>query len=189
MTATLGTAAGAAFAGERLSLAGWADVTWVAGSIDFDDARYRVGLRADGVKSGPWRLRASVAPALRTLSTSAFSATALGTDFQLQPGLDWGRFSAEIDLGFDQQWLTYVAPTDAYRETVYSGARDGWYRTTGFTPRVGAGVALRVASFEIGARGGWERTGALDFLPPFYALLSVTYWFGGDAGIHEERAH
>jgi hypothetical protein len=181
LVATVGAAGGAAFAGERLAVVGWADVTWVAGNLDFDDARYRVGARADVLKLGPWRLRASLAPTLRTISTDAYSARALGTDVHLQPGFDRGRFSAEIDLALDEQWLTYIAPTDTYRQVIYAGARGGWYRTTGFTPRVGAGGALRFASFEIDARGGWERTGALDFLPALYAVLSVSYWVGGDA--------
>jgi hypothetical protein len=175
VAATAGAALGVARAGARLSLVGWGDVTWAAGNLDFDDVRYRIGVRVDALRRGRLRLRAGFAPALRTAKTDAFGAQSVGTELHLLPGVDAERFSAELDGALDAEWLTRIAPSDVYRQNVYAGARAGWYRTTALTPRVGAGVSMRIGAFELMLRAGWERTGSFDFLPPLYASLGAAW--------------
>ena len=43
--------------------------------------------------------------------------------------------------------------------------------------RAGVAVAVRIARFELTVRGGYARSGALDFLPPYYASLGAGYRF------------
>lgn len=175
--ATLGAATGLSGAGQRIALDGWADLTWAAGDVDARDMRYRVGARVDAVRAGGFRLRVALAPALRTTSNLGFRATALSTELRLSPGFHDERWSAELDLGLEQTWLTYIAPTDAYRASVYDGARSGWYGTTARTLRVGVAGALRLDPVEVTLRVGLERTGSLDFLPGVYGALGAAYRF------------
>ena len=177
LAATLGAATGLAGAGERIALDGWADVTWAAGDVDAKDMRYRVGARVDAVRAGRFRLRVVLAPALRTTSNLGFRATAFSTELRLSPGFHDERWSGELDLGLEQTWLTYIAPTDEYRASVYDGARSGWYATTARTLRVGVAGALRVDPVEVTLRVGLERTGSLDFLPGVYGAIGAAYRF------------
>ncbi len=173
----MGAARGIASAGDRLSLAGWADVTWATGAVDLGDMRYRVGARIDALRLGWFRLRVTLAPVVRTSDTTGFSAVALGTELRLAPGLHTERWSAELDVGVDQTWLTHGSPSDSYRRSVYAGARTGWYGTTGRVVRLGIGAAVRLRPVEIALRGGLERTASLDFLPAAYGALSLGWFF------------
>jgi hypothetical protein len=43
--------------------------------------------------------------------------------------------------------------------------------------RLGVRGAARLGRLEIAVEAGWARTGALDFLPPFYGQVSFSYAF------------
>jgi hypothetical protein len=152
-----------------------------------NDTRVRAGLRAQALRSGLFRLDVAFVPELLMTSNNAFVARALASEFRVAPGLETARWIAELDLSLDQSWLTQLSPTSEYRTLAYAGARSGWYGLSSRTIRLGARAAVRVAQFEISVTAGWERTGAFDFFPPFYAVLGGAWSFAEIGGARADE--
>ncbi|HEY5923580.1 MAG TPA: hypothetical protein VIV11_17990 [Kofleriaceae bacterium] len=170
-------ALGIARAGESLDLAAWADVAVAAGNVDAGDTRARLGARARFVRAGRFELYGSLALVRRATTNTGFAAQTLATDLVVQPSVRAGRVLAGVELGVEQAWLAYIAPSDTYRELVYAMAEPGWYALPARTVRVGATASLRLGSADILLRGGYARSGALDFLPQLYVSLGAGYRF------------
>jgi hypothetical protein len=162
--ATIGGAMGIAPLGTRANTAAFVDATWILGNADMDDFRVRAGLRANALRYGPFRLQIAFVPEYAQTSNESFTARSLGTELRVAPGFDSGRWSGELQAAIDQQWLTYFETTSTYRTNVYASARDGWYGASATVVRVG------------------------DFLPPFYAGLSIAWTFGS-VGKDSRRAY
>jgi hypothetical protein len=177
LNASLGFAAGVPRAGERLDLAWWADVAWAAGRADVGDNRVRVGARVRLARSGRFALHGALALARRATENTGFAAQTLSSELVVAPSVSAGRFTGVAELGVEQAWIAYIAPTDTYRELVYAMAEPGWYALPGRTLRVGAAGVVRLARVELTVRGGYARTGALDFLPQLYASVGAGYRF------------
>ena len=171
---TLGAAIGIARLGARPNIAAFADVSWMVGAADFDDFRVRIGARGDVLRYKSLRLQLAVVPEVVQTSNLSFTGTSIGTEFRLAPGLDVGRWTIEAQASLDQQWLTHIDPSATYTANAY-GARSGWYGVDSTVWRAGLRGAVRLSSLEISLAAGFEYTGALDFLPPFYATLSLAY--------------
>lgn len=165
-----------AIAGERRGLVVWTDATIPAGGLDVDDFRARVGARVDVYRRGHWYVRGGLAAVVRATKSTGMQAESFATELALAPGVTAGRWTAELELGLEQAWLTRIAPTPAYRDLVYM-AEGGWYRSTARDLRAGVGAAVRLGDIDVVVRAGWSYTGALDYLPALYAVTGLAYRF------------
>lgn len=177
MNARLGFAARLPRAAARFDLGWWVDLSWVAGDLDVRDQRARIGARVDLARRGLFRLRGALAASRRATENTGFTAQAFTSELSIAPSIVTGRWAGALEISVEQAWLAYVAPSQTYRDLVYEMAEAGWYGLPGRTLRAGGAITVRIANVQLFARAGYARTGALDFLPPFYAALGAGYRF------------
>ena len=149
------------------------DVAMPWAEADLGDYRVRatVGLPFGGEH---WKLAGWLSPTLRRTENAANEMTALGVDLRLTGGYYARRWFVAGEAGLDWNAATHIAFSDAYRTRVYSGAKDGWYRTTGGTTYTGLHAGVSFSSFDVIVRAGHPRTTALDQQSvPFYMTVGV----------------
>ncbi len=121
-----------------------------------------------------WKLAGWLSPTLRGTENSASDMAAVGVDARLTGGYYGRRWFLAGEAGVDWIAATHVAFSDAYRRTVYAGARDGWYRLPGGTTYAGLQAGLSFSSFDLVLRAGHPRT--TDLAPqtiPAYVTVGV----------------
>jgi hypothetical protein len=158
-------------------LAWWTDVGWAAGDLDAGDTRARLGVRAHVVRSGAFELHGSLAIVRRATTNTGFAAQAIATDLVVTPSVRAGWLLTGVELGVEQTWLAHIEPTDTYRELVYAMAGAGWYAMPARTLRAGISATARLGHVDVHLRGGFARSGGLDFLPAYYASAGAGYRF------------
>jgi len=146
---------------------------------DFGDWKWAGGVRMNAVQWRGFAWPLSLAVVARGMSNASVRAMGMGTELLTMPGYYPRRWFVAGEVSWDQEWGTHVRHSDAYREWVYAGVHDGWYRNTGFTMRYGARVGGRPwKHLELWARAGYEQHGRFDIvLPPLYALLGLDFRF------------
>jgi hypothetical protein len=98
----------------------------------------------------------------------------LGADLRLAGGYYAPRWFVAGETGADWVAATRITFSERYRTVVYSGAKNGWYRTPGGTTYVGLHAGLSFSSFDLIVRAGHPRTTALaEQTLPFYFTLGV----------------
>ncbi len=180
--AEYGLVTGVAYAREvpalgRTMLLG-ADFTVPWGDLDVADWRLRVNALVPLAGGDRWKLAGTFAPTLRETTNDVARMTALGLDVGAVAGWYAPGWFAAIDAGADWSFATYVANGDRYRQIVYSGARDGWYRMPGGNFRAGAQAGLSFSRLELALRVGRLRDlkgNGPTF--PLYGTLAVTTRF------------
>jgi len=120
---------------------------------DGGDGELRAGARHAFKLSDRWHIDATLAGFIRTTDNDAFRAGAVGVDAEVVPTVALGRATLGLELGIDQSLGTYISNSDASRE-VYMDVKDGWYRTTQQTFRVGVRAAYPIGSGELRLRAG-----------------------------------
>lgn len=158
--------------GERQLFVG-GDVALPWAQPDLRDHRVRATV---GVPLGfeRWKLAGWISPALRGTENAATDLAAVGVDLRLAGGYYTRRWFAAGEAGVDWVAATHVTFRDAYRSRVYSGARDGWYRTPGGTTYAGLHGGLSFSSFDVILRAGVPRTTALEAQTlPLHLTLGV----------------
>ncbi len=155
-----------------------ADVTMPWGNLDAGDWRLRVEALVPIVGGERWKLAGTVAPTLRETTNDVARMTALGLDAGVVGGWYAPRWFAAVDAGADWSFATYVENSERYRQIVYAGARDGWYRMPGGNFRAGVQAGLSFSRFELALRLGRLRDlkGNGPALP-IYGTLAVTTRF------------
>lgn len=146
---------------------------------DFGDWRWRGGARINALRGRGLEWPFALELVARGLRNRALRAHGFGTVVTTAPGYYPDRWFVAAELAWDQQWATHVRHSSAYREHVYEGVSDGWYRATGTTVRYGARVGGRPwRRMELWLRAGYEQHGRYDsVIPPFYALLGINFRF------------
>ncbi len=149
------------------------DVTMPWARPDVRDYRLRATV---GVPLGweHWKFAGWLSPTLRGTENAASELDALGADVRLTGGYYARRWFVAGEAGLDWLAATHVTFSDAYRTRVYSGAKDGWYRTPGGTTYAGLHAGLSFSSFDVVVRAGHPRTTALEQQTlPLYVTLGV----------------
>lgn len=149
------------------------DVVMPWAEADLGDYRVRATV---GLPFGweHWKLAGWLSPTLRRTENVASEMTALGVDLRLTGGYYARRWFIAGEAGLDWNAATRIAFSDAYRTRVYSGAKDGWYRTPGGTTYTGLHAGVSFSSFDVIVRAGHPRTTALDQQTvPLYVTVGV----------------
>lgn len=160
----------------RLLVTGDLTLPWAG--LDASDYRVRAGVLVPIVGSGRWRLAGTFAPTARGTKNVAGRMTSFGTDVGLQGGFYARRWFVAGEAGVDWAMTTHVSHSDAYRELVHEGARDGWYALSGANIRAGLQVGASFGRHDLVLRAGRmvDVAGAPPMLP-FYGVLTFdTRW-------------
>lgn len=160
-----------AWGDQQLFVGGDVAMPWA--KADFRDYRLRVtvGLPFGGPH---WKLAGWLSPTLRGTENAASEMTALGVDLRLTGGYYAPRWFIAGEVGLDWIAATHITFSDAYRTSVYSGAKDGWYRTPGGTAYTGLQAGVSFSSFDVIVRVGHPRTTALEQQTvPLYLTMGV----------------
>jgi hypothetical protein len=136
------------------------------------------GVQATPLAWGDLRLALLFGPVVRNSVNELFSSTALGADATILFGYEGPRWGLSAEAGYEQIFAAYLQQSALYRDTFYAGAKDGLYALPGSTARAGLRGGVRLASFEIAAKGGVDATGQLHgLMPPLYATLGSSFAF------------
>lgn len=157
-------------AGADLTL-GWAEV-------DVGDFRLRARALAPIAGRGRWKLLGGLSSTVRGTGNELARMLNVGADAALLAGRYAPRWFAAAELGLDWAIATHIEHGDAYRMTVYAGARDGWYGNPGAVLRAGLQGGISFGRHDLILRAGR----LLDLagkpaLFPFYGTLAFdTRW-------------
>jgi hypothetical protein len=156
----------------------YARFTWPFASPDLADFAIDAGIGATVVGSGNWKVELLLGPVVRNTSNQLFSATAVGLRSELLAGFRSDRWGLLADVGYEQILATELRHSDLYKDTIYAGAKDGWYSITGGTFQFGLRGGGRVGRVELYGAAGAITTDQVKLqLPPFYATLGSAYAF------------
>jgi hypothetical protein len=155
-----------------------ADMTLPWAGLDAGDWRLRVNALVPIVGGDRWKLAGTFAPTVRETTNDVARMTGVGVDAGLVGGWYAPRWFAALEAGADWAIATYVANSDRYRQIVYAGARDGWYRMPGGNFRLGLQAGLSFSRFDVALRAG-RLLGLEGNGPslPYYGTLAVTTRF------------
>jgi hypothetical protein len=145
---------------------------------DLRDYRVRATVGAP-LGTEHWKLVGWLSPTLRGTENAASDMAALGADLRLAGGYYAPRWFVAGEVGVDWVAATHVSFRDRYRTLVYSGAKDGWYRSPGGTTYTGVHGGVSFSTFDVVVRAGHPRTTALETQTvPFYLTLGVNVPLG-----------
>lgn len=145
---------------------------------DLRDYRVRATVGAP-LGTEHWKLVGWLSPTLRGTQNAASDMAALGADLRLAGGYYAPRWFLAGEVGVDWVAATHITFRDRYRTLVYSGAKDGWYRSPGGTTYTGLHGGVSFSTFDVVVRAGHPRTTALETQTvPFYLTLGVNVPLG-----------
>jgi hypothetical protein len=158
--------------GRRVLLLGEVTVPWA--ELDTNDYQIRAGALVPVLAWHGWNLAGSLAPTLRGTENDLGTWTAFGVDAGVTGGHYSRHWFVAGELGFDYTLTTHVTNSQTYRNTVYAGARDGWYVNPGGNYRLGAQAGASFGRYDVVLRGGILRdmVGNPPLLP-IYATLAL----------------
>jgi len=156
----------------RLMLTGDVALPWAG--LDASDYRVRVGALVPIVGTRRWRLGGTFAPTVRGTKNDINRMTSVGTDLGVEGGFYARHWFVAGEVGFDWAITTYIANSDAYRNQVYAGARDGWYAMPGGNLRYGLQTGASFGRYDLVLRAGkMVDIGGAPPMLPFYGTLMV----------------
>jgi len=142
------------------------------------DYRVRVGALAPIVGTRRWRLAGAVAPTLRGTRNDIGDMTSVGMDLAVHGGFYALHWFIAGELGFDWAITTHITHSELYRQTVYAGARDGWYAVAGGNARAGLQAGASFGQHDVVLRAGKlvDMGGAPPLFPIYATLTFDTRW-------------
>jgi hypothetical protein len=150
------------------------DMTLPWANIDASDYRVRVGAALPLAFTHHWRAAIALAPTVRHTVNDVATMTSVGADASATGGYYARHWFAAGELGFDWNGVTHINNSELYRETVYAGARDGWYGDYGGNIRMGVQGGASFSRYDVVLRVGTLRdAGGEDPLLPFYGTLTL----------------
>jgi hypothetical protein len=154
------------------------DVTLPWAGLDRNDYRVRAGVLVPIVGVRRWRLAGTFAPTARSTKSVLGRMTSLGADIGVQGGFYARHWFVAGEAGVDWAMTTKVTHSDAYRDTVYEGARDGWYALAGANIRGGVQAGASFGRHDLVLRAGrMIDVGGAPPMLPFYGVLTFdTRW-------------
>ncbi len=153
-------------------------LTLPSGDASLSDNSVHLGFRTTALAHGNFRLQVSAGPLIINQKTKLYSARALGAHATLLPGYQSSRWGLMAELGYEKIFATRLKHSSLYTERFYADAKDGWYRTTAGTLRLGMRGGVRFGNVQLSARAGLISTeGRKPHIPPVYAGLGASYAF------------
>jgi len=158
--------------GSRTAL--WeADLGMAVAKVDTKDMRARVGLQATLWQTGAWRLAARGRAIARSTSNSIYDGAAFGADLTTHVGYYRRGWFVTGLLGYDRTVVLYLEHSDWYRDNVYDGAVDGWYRGESGILHGGLAAGFTAGLVEVSGRVERRRLDGGEALdPPYVGTLS-----------------
>jgi hypothetical protein len=149
---------------------------WVAANTS--DYQARLGALAPILGWGRLKLAASLEPTLRRTHDDLARMTGLGVEAGLTGGYYTQGWFLAGEFGLDYTLTTHITQSQLYRDTVYAGARDGWYINPGGNYSLGAQAGLSFSRFDVILRGGVVRDmkGDVPMFPYYATVALVTAW-------------
>jgi hypothetical protein len=143
------------------------------------DWRLRAGVAAPALAAaGRWGAGAKALGIARRAHDQVNTMTNAGVETSLTGGFYDARWFVAAEVGVDWAAATYIEHTARYRQTVYAGARDGWYASTGATVVYGLSGGYAFKNLDLVVRAGQRRDLHLDvWMVPFYAVVGVNVRF------------
>lgn len=157
-----------------------ADVTIPLFSFDLNDIRIRLITEMTFLRKKNFELRGGIDPVFVNLKMETETMSSLGADFHVFAGFTNAKWNTGMEFTYNKIFSTHITHTDVYKDNVYEGAVDGWYKTTAANIRIGVLANYRIKKFDINLRAGISRTGQFNdylFVPSMYANLGVSYRF------------
>ena len=150
--------------------------------FDFDllDFRFKVLSEATILRKNNFEIRGGMNLTLVHTKMQTESMTSIGADFDLFVGFTNDKWNVGLKARYNQVVTTFIKHTDKYRDNVFEGAVDGWYRSTASNLRIGVLLNYRIKKFDIHVEGGISRTGTFQsylFVPTIYGLVGVDFRF------------
>jgi hypothetical protein len=153
--AAVGYSHGVRLFDQGIILTGDLAVPWA--DFDLADFRLRVGSLVPIAGRGAWRITGKAMPLVRGTRNEVSHMTNVGIDAALMGGYYAPRWFISAEAGVDWAAATYIRHSERYRETVYAGAKDGWYATTGANIYAGLLGGYSFSTWDIVLRAGQAR--------------------------------
>jgi hypothetical protein len=154
------------------------DLGMAVAEADLKDLRARVGLQITLWRAGGWRVAARGRLIARTTSNSIYDGVGFGADLTSHVGYyRRGWFVAGL-IGYDRTLVMHLEHSDWYRDNIYDGAVDGWYRGESGILHGGLAAGFAVGAVEVAGRVELRRLdGGEQLDPPFVGELSFSVPF------------
>ncbi len=154
------------------------DLGVVVAETDAKDLRIRLGLQTTLWQTGDWRIAARGRLIARSTSNSIYDGAGFGADLTSHLGYyRHGWFVAGM-IGYDRTFVMHLEHSDWYRDNVYDGAVDGWYRGESGILHGGLAAGFAAGAVEVAGRVEMRRLDGGESLdPPFVGELSVSIPF------------
>lgn len=156
------------------------DVTIPIFSFDLNDIRIRLITETTLLRKKNFELRGGIDPVFVNLKMETETMSSLGADFHTFAGFTNNKWNTGVEFLFNKMFSTYIKHTDKYRENVFRGAVDGWYKNTAANIRIGILVNRRINNFDVYFKAGSSTTGKFNsylFVPSMYTNLGVNFRF------------
>ncbi len=155
-----------------------AQVSMPWAKFDLQDSQWKLGATIPILGKGHWRLSGRIDTVVRTTHNDINRMVSIGADIRLTGGYVSPSWFAGSLVGFDWALTTHIKHTDAYRETVFSQARDGWYRGTGGTVYMGLYGGYSFGKLDLATQISQPRhPNFASKTIPFQVNISASYLF------------
>jgi len=154
------------------------DLGMAVAKPDLEDLRARLGLLATVWQGGSWRVSGRGRLIARRTSNSVYDGSAFGADLTASAGYYRSGWFAAGLIGYDRTFVMRIEHSRWYRENIYDGAVDGWYRGESGILHGGVNAGFAVGAVEIAARVEWRRLHGGEALdPPLVGGFSLSHAF------------
>lgn len=164
----------------KYPFAAGADVTIPVFSFDLNDIRIRITTAMTFLRKRNFEIRGGIDPVFVNLKMETERMSSLGADFHVFTGFTNDKWNTGAEFLYNKMFSTHIKHTDKYRENVFSGAVDGWYKNTAANIRIGIIVNRSINNFDVYIKAGSSTTGKFNgylFVPSMYMNIGVKYRF------------
>lgn len=112
------------------------------------------------------------------LNNDFLESTRIAVGYRLDPGLYFNTWGINLVAEYEKILASYIEPSDYYKDTFYSEARGGWYRTPGGTFQFGLKGYKDIKDFTISAEAKVPFTESFKlYFLPIHVHLGIGYYF------------
>ncbi len=149
-------------------------------AFDLNDMRISLSSDMTFLKIKKFELRGGINPLFVLSKTQTEVMSSLGADFHIFAGYTNPHWNFGVEMLYNQIFSTYITHSEKYKQNVYAGVVDGWYRNTAANIQLGFLVLTSIKKFNIYLRAGISRTALFNdylFVPTIYGHLGANYRF------------
>jgi hypothetical protein len=172
---------GYAYYQPKFKTAAFIDLTQGTALLGTGNLRTQIGLQTWQGSFQKFNLRTSLAFVYTRSTNKAGNYDGLGLNLHINAGLNLKNIGFGADLQYNPFFATHIKHSDFWRQYYYSEAKDGWYKLTANTWRVGGYFSTLFGTekmLELNLRGGYQTSGQFDkLIPGFYAIIGFNKKF------------